>query len=133
MNTVDRIMILAFCPSSDGHLSMYLSFNSLVFIHRYAPDKLFIVKNIKVSNSVNTVDRVTILALCIFADDPLTTDQVSFNSLVYFQRYAPDKHLIAKMKKESNSVNTVDRVMVLALCNSPHAPLLMHQVILNYL
>ena len=34
--------------------------------------------------------------------------QVSFNSLLYFQRYAPDKLFIAKIKKESNSINTGD-------------------------
>ena len=55
--------------------------------------------------------------------------QVSFNSLVYFQRYALDKLFIAKMKKESNFVNTDDRVM----CNTPHGPLLVYQVSLNYL
>ena len=46
--------------------------------------------------------------------------QVSFNSLLYFQRYAPDKLFIAKIKKRSNSVNIGDRVMILAFCNSPH-------------
>ena len=50
--------------------------------------------------------------------------QVSFNYLLYFQRYAPDKLFIAKKKKkkknkkESNSVNTGDRVMVLVFWNS---------------
>ena len=75
------------------------------------------------SNSVNTGDRVMILAFCITSDGPLSMYQVSFNSLVYFQRYAPDKLFIAKMKKGSNSVSPVDRVMVLAMCNSPHGPL----------
>ena len=32
--------------------------------------------------------------------------QVSFNSLLHFQRYAPDKLYIAKIKMGSNSVNT---------------------------
>ena len=59
--------------------------------------------------------------------------QVSLNSFVYFQRYAPDKLFIAKMKKGSNSVNTVDRVMVLAFCNIPHGPLSVYQVSFNYL
>ena len=49
-----------------------------------------------------------ILASCIFADDLLSMYEVSFSSLVYFQRYAPDKLFIAKMKKGSNSVNTFD-------------------------
>ena len=49
--------------------------------------------------------------------------QVSFNFLLYFRRYAPDKLFIAKLKKGSNSVNTGDRVMVLAFCNFPYSPL----------
>ena len=64
----------------------------------------------KRSNSVSTFDRVVFLALCIFADGPPSMYQVSFYSLVYFQRYAPDKLFIAKIKKGRYSVNTVDRV-----------------------
>ena len=45
----------------------------------------------KGSNSVNTIGRVMILALCTCADGLLSMYQVSFNSLEYFQRYAPDK------------------------------------------
>ena len=52
--------------------------------------------------------------------------QVSFNSLLYFQRYAPDKLLIAKIKKGSNSINTGDRVMVLAFCTCSNGPLSMY-------
>ena len=63
------------------------------------------------------------LALCTSSDDHLSIQQVSLNSLLYFQRYAPDKLFIAKIKKGSNSINTGDRVIVLALCNSPHGPL----------
>ena len=44
--------------------------------------------------------------------------QVSFNSLLHFQRYAPDKLFIAKIKKGSNSVNTGDRVMILLFLQS---------------
>ena len=54
--------------------------------------------------------------------------KVSFNSLLYFQRYDPDKLFIVKIKKGSNSVNAGDRVMVLAFCNSPHGPLSVYQV-----
>ena len=64
-----------------------------------------------------------ILAICIFSDGPLSMCQVSFNSLVYFQRYAPDKLFIAKIKKGSNSINTADRVTILALCTSADGPL----------
>ena len=76
---------------------------------------------------------VTILTLCTFADGPLSIYQVSFNSLVYFQRYAPDKLFIAKIEKGSRSVNTVDRVRVIAFCNSPHGHLSLSQGSLNYL
>ena len=48
--------------------------------------------------------------------------QVSFNSLPYFQRYALDKLFTAKIKMESNSVNTGDRAMVLAFCKNPSWP-----------
>ena len=65
-----------------------------------------------------TCDRVTVHALCNSSDGRLTMYQVSFNSLLYFQSYAPDKLFIAKIKKGSNSENTGDKAMVLALCNS---------------
>ena len=53
----------------------------------------------KGSNSVNKVDRVMVLALCTSTDGPLSMFQVSFNSLVYFKRYALNKLSIAKIKK----------------------------------
>ena len=70
--------------------------------------------------TVITCDKVTILALCFSSDDRLSLCQVSINSLLYFQRYLPDKLFNAKIKKKgSNFINTVDRVMVLLFCNSP--------------
>ena len=39
----------------------------------------------------------------------------------------------AKIKKESNSVNTGDSVMVLAFCNFLHGPLSVYQVSFIYL
>ena len=57
---------------------------------------------------------------CTSTDGHLSMYQVSFNSLLHFQRYAPDKLFIPKIQKGSNSVNTGDRVMVLAFCNSTH-------------
>ena len=42
------------------------------------------------SNSVNTVDRVMILAFCTSADCPLSMYQVSFNSLVIPRRRRRD-------------------------------------------
>ena len=97
-------MILAFCTTSYRPLSMYqVSFNSLVYFQIHALDKPFIAKIKKGSNSIITVDRVTILALCISADRLLSMYQFSFNSLVNFQRYALDKLFMAKIKMGSNS------------------------------
>ena len=42
--------------------------------------------------------------------------QVLFNSLLYLQRYALDKRNIVKIREGSNSINTNDGVMILALC-----------------
>ena len=91
-------------------ISVYqVSINSFVSFQRYAPDKLFMAKIKKGSNSVNTGDKVMILALCTSSDGPLSMYQVAFNALIYCQRYALDKLFIAKIKKGSNSINTVDR------------------------
>ena len=87
----------------------------------------------KGSNPVNTSDGVTILAFCTSSDSPLSMYQVSFNSPLYFQIYAPHKLFIAKMKKGSNSVNTGARVIVFTIFNSPHGSLSVYQVSLNYL
>ena len=40
--------------------------------------------------------------------------EFSFDSLLYSQRYTPDRFNIAKIRKRTNSINTDDRVMVLA-------------------
>ena len=48
-------------------------------------------------------------------------------------RYALEKLFTAKVKKGSNSLNTGDRVMVLAFCNLPYGLLSVYQVSLNYL
>ena len=85
------------------------------------------------NTSVITCDRVRALALCTSSDGCLSMYQVSFNSLLYFQRYAPDKLFIAKIKKGSNSINTSDRVMILAFSNSLYSPLSLYQVSFIYL
>ena len=74
-----------------------VSFNSLLYCKKYALNKLFIAKIKMESNSVNTGDRVMVLAFCTFSDKPLEMYHVSFNSHQYFQRYAPDKLFIAKI------------------------------------
>ena len=120
--------------SSDGYLSMYqVSFNSLLYFQRYAPDKLFIAKIKKGSNSVNTGDYVMVLAFCNSLQGPLLVYQVSFIYLQYFLRYAPYKHTITKIGKGNNSVITCDRVTVLALCTSSDGCLSMYQVSFNSL
>ena len=73
--------------------------------------------------------RVMVLALFTYSDGCLSMYQISFNSILYFQRYSLDKLFIAEIKKGSNSVNTGGRVIVLAFCN----PLSVSQVSLNYL
>ena len=131
VNTGDGVMVLAFCNAPHGPLSVYqVSFNSLVHSQRSAPGKLFILKIKKGSIPVNIVDMV-ISYILIFSEGPLSMYEVSFNFLVYVQRYAPDKLFIAKMKKGSNSVNTVDRIMILALCTSTDDPLSMYGVSFN--
>ena len=95
--TCDRVMALALCTSSDDILSMIQAlFNSLLYFHRHALDQLNIAKIRKGSNSINTSDRVMVLAFCNSPHGPLSVYQVSFNSLVHFQIYAPHKLFIAK-------------------------------------
>ena len=53
-----------------------------------------------------TLDRVMIFAFCTSSDDILSMYQVLFNPLVYFQRYAPDKLLIAKINKSCHMLRT---------------------------
>ena len=57
---------------------------------------------------------------------------------LYFQKYAPDKLFIAKIKKRRSSVNTGDMLRflhsaILRFCDFPHGPLSVYQVSLNYL
>ena len=59
-----------------------VSFDSLLHFQMSAPDKLFIAKIKKGSNSVNTGDRVVMfLVFCNFLHDPLSVYQVLFNYL----------------------------------------------------
>ena len=106
--------MLAFCTSSHYRLSVYqVSFIYLQYFYRYAPDKLIIAKLGREITVIPCV-RVMVLALCTSSDDILSMHKVLYNSLLYFQRYALDKLNIAKIRKGSNSVNTGDRVLVLA-------------------
>ena len=51
-------------------------------------------------NSVIACDRDTFLAFCTFSTRSLLMYQVSFHSLLYFQRYAPDKLLFQNIKRK---------------------------------
>ena len=125
------VIELLFLHSALSLMALYQtqgSFNSLLCFQRYAADKLFIAKINKGSNTVNTGDRVMLLAFATFSDGPLSIYQVSSNSFLYLKRYAPDKLFIVKT---INYVNPGDRVMVLAFCSSPNGPLPVYQVALN--
>ena len=105
-----------------------VSFDSLLYFQRYASDKFNIAKSRKGNNSINTDDRVMVLAFYTSPHSPLSLYQVSFIYIQYFLRYAPDKLTIAKFRKGNNSVITCDRVTVLALCTSSDSHLTMYQV-----
>ena len=110
-----RTPLPAFCTSSDGHLLIYqVSFDSLLHFQRYAPDKLFISKIKKESNSVITCDRVTVLALCTSSDGRLSMYQVSFNSFFNFRDMLRTTLLLQKLRREGTGYS----VMILAFCNS---------------
>ena len=87
---------------------------------RYAKDQLIIAKIKMGSNSVITCSIVIVLALGSNSDGHLSMYQVSFDLLLYFQRYALDKFNIAKIRKRNNFINTDNRVMVLAFGTSPY-------------
>ena len=99
----------------------------------YAPDKLTSAKIRKGNNSVITCDRITVLALCSSSDGRLSMYQsfIKFPSILS-EICSGQAFYCKKIKKGSNSVTTDDRVMVLPLCNLPHAPLSVYQVSLNY-
>ena len=88
----------------------------------------FIAKIKKGSNSINTGNRVMVLAFCNSLHSPLSLYQVSFICHQYFQRYALDKLTVAKIRKENNYIITCDRVTVLVLCTSSDGHLSMYQV-----
>ena len=97
--------------------------SALSLIASFMDLSIYLLQTLKKNNSVITCGRVMVLALCTFSDSHLSIFYVSFNSLLYFQRYAPDKLFTAKTKKGNNFVNAGDRVMFLAFCNFPYSPL----------
>ena len=85
-----------------------VSFDSFFYFQRYVLDKFNIAKIRKGNNSINTDDRVMVLAFCTSPYNSLSLYQVSFIYLQYFQRHALDKLTIAKIRKGNNSVITSD-------------------------
>ena len=129
INTDDRVMVLAFCT-----LYQCIKFHSFIFnTFRDMLQTSLLLQKLEREITVITCDKFKNLALCTSSDGYSSMYQVSFNSLLYFQRYAPDKLLFAKIRKGSNSVNTGDRVKVLAFCNSLNSPLSLYQVSFIYL
>ena len=123
---------LWFLHSSSPLKALYHCIKFHLFIFNTFGDMLWtslLLQKLRMEITVITCNRVTVFALCTTSDGHLSMYQVSYNSLLYFQRYALDKLFIAKIKKESNSINTGDRVMVLAFCNSPHGPLSVYHFI----
>ena len=115
--TSNRVMVLLILTSSYCLLSMnQVSFDSFNTLKETLKTNLLLEKNRKGNSSLIICNRVIDLALCIFSDGRLLMYQVSFDSLFYLQRYAPDKLFIAKIKKENNSVTTCDKVTIFSLC-----------------
>ena len=111
-------------------VSQFIKFHLiLLYFQRYAPDKFNIAKIRKGNNSINTDDRVIVLAFCTSPYSPLSLYQVSFIYFQYSLRYAPDKLTFAKIRKEGNSVITCDRVTILALCTSSDGHISMYHLI----
>ena len=106
-NTGDRVMVLVFCNFMA--LCQCIKFHFFIFnsFRGMLQTSLHLQKIRMGNNSVITCDRVTVLALCTSSDGRLLMYQVSFNSRPYFQRYALDKLFTVKIKKGSNSVNTL--------------------------
>jgi len=74
--------------------------------------------------------RVINLMHCTSSHCHLSIIQCSFQSLLYFPRYGPDRHPLWKNKwlRGDNSVNRQVRIMVLVYCTSSHCHLSIYQV-----
>ena len=97
------VFLMIFYQCIKFHLVLFNTFRE-----ETCPRQVFLLqKKIKAeSNTINTSDRKTVLTVCNFPYDPLSAYKVTSNYLQYFKRYAPDKLIIAKYRKENNSVIT---------------------------
>ena len=87
------ILIMTLNQCIKFHLFIFNTFNDMLWT------SLLLQQIRQGNNSVITCDRFTVLTLCTSSDCGLSMHHVSFNSLLYIQRYAPDKLFIAKIKK----------------------------------
>ena len=94
-------MVLAFCIKF--HLFIFNTFKDM-------PWTILLLQKLGREITVITCDRVKVLALCTSSYCRLLMYQVSLNSLLYFQRYALDNHLLQILRR----VVTCNRVMALA-------------------
>ena len=86
------LFVIAFYHCINFHFIIFNTFRDMLRTN------LQLQTNRKGNNSLITCNRVMALALCTFSDGRLSIYQVSFNSLPYFQRYAPDKLFITIIK-----------------------------------
>ena len=109
------------------HLFIFNTFRDML------QTSLLLQKIRKGNNSVKACDIVQVLDYAL----PLMAiyQYIKFHLIPFitFRDMLRTNFLLQKIKKGSNSVNTGDRVMVLAFCNSPHGPLSVYQVSFNYL
>ena len=95
-----------------------VAFDSHLYFQRYASDKLVIANIGKGNNSINTGDRVIVLALCTFSHYRLSV-YIKFHFFIFntFTEMLQTNLLLRKLER-GITVITCDRVMVLALCTS---------------
>ena len=98
------LSLVASCQYIEFHQITFYTFRDMLWT------SFLFTKIRKGSISVNIGDRFIVLKLCNSPHDPLSVYQVSFSSIIDFQRYALDKLCSAKIKKRSGSVNTGDRL-----------------------
>jgi len=119
INIQGRIIVLELCPSAYCHLSInQVSIKSILNFQRYGPTgirPLWKSKWLMGDNSVNIKGRIMVIVHSSFSHCHLSTNQVLFQSLKYFQRYGPDRHPLWRKKwlREDNSINIQGIIMVL--------------------
>ena len=87
----------------------------------------------QVRREVITCNRVTVLALRIIS--AAVSQRIKFHLILFcpFRDMQWTNLILQKNRKGYNSINTDDRVMVLAFCIFPHSLLLLYQVSFIYL